>query len=257
MAISRREAQSKARSSLKKPAALAAAGAVLTLSLRFIFMSESNAFTKLFGIPLAMLWILGLLLLLICLSLGAVALVLIILDWLRKPKRSFQLALHTVSQADLATIQQLGLTNLPDFLTLQELQLLHQNCNSGFVSWIDTAGSIQGFAILVPLLKRAVDNILAVKIRTAHQLQQRDFARSFRQATGVYIAVVVAAQKQHRNEVAYYLGELVGKLVQYRSVRYVFARPISPESVRMARRRGFQPIHEEDSGPIWKAKVVD
>ena len=107
-----------------------------------------------------------------------------------------------------------------------------------------------GMLVVAPLKKRAVAEILSRRIISLSEIDlEAHVSKSWQRPHGMYVGGVAGSNPAGRAWALSFI-ELLG---QQSGVRHVFARPASPDGLRVLRASGFSPVPEPS--PFWHVEL--
>lgn len=156
-------------------------------------------------------------------------------------------------EVDLALLEQLQTLDQEAFRAdateLDEFQRIRRLYPDTLRAWrTEPDGDIAGFYLFSGLRQSAVNALIEGKLTRAREIPEAGFAKSLSRAAGIYVHDVIAFQTRGRvpftrgQIVGYLLGDLFTRIERGRSIRYILARPVTPDGRRQARRFGLQPL---------------
>lgn len=103
---------------------------------------------------------------------------------------------------------------------------------------------LMGFFILYPLKSAAIRRLLSGRIPRASALKPADIHRSFRSASGIYVAMVGGTAGHAKGFTLAELLQTLATLQQHGKLKMVFSRPASQPGARVMSKYGFQRLPE-------------
>jgi hypothetical protein len=158
--------------------------------------------------------------------------------------RTYNTAMAT--PADLGELVRLGISQIGErHVPLEMLSELLKFCPKMVLCIFDEdrREHLLGYLILYPLKKQACIDTLSRKIVSAGDIEKKEYlCRSFRNATGIYIAMLSARTFFGKAATEKELLRQCENLFRGGRLKYVFTRAASSEGARLMRRAGFEPI---------------